>query len=79
MPQCARVKCRKLFHGVRMQGYQCVQKPRIFVHYECLKAVIGGEEVVEVPEEGINSKQIARIVICANIDKHLLTIYINTL
>jgi len=40
LPQCCRTNCRKLFHGIKMQGYQSVANPRIFVHRKCLEAVI---------------------------------------
>jgi len=40
LPQCCRTNCRKLFHGIKMQGYQSLANPRIFVHRKCLEAVI---------------------------------------
>ena len=64
LPQCARQACRKLFHGVRMQGYQSTVNKRIFVHYECLDAVISGENVIEVPEEGIHFVSCTNILYC---------------
>ena len=46
LPKCDRVNCKKLFHGVRMQGYKCINR-NIYLHKDCLKPVMHYNEKVE--------------------------------
>ena len=47
LPQCSRIKCRKLLQGLKMQGYQSVTNPKHFVHGACLDFVMNQNDEME--------------------------------